>query len=70
MGIKLSRGSGQMGPAGRPQPALFIFKKKKERKSACSLRLWQRWEVRVGGGVLGQEAQMFPKPEDPSPPAW
>lgn len=29
MGIKLSQGSGQMGPARRPQPILFIKKKKK-----------------------------------------
>lgn len=30
MGIKLSWGSRQMGPARRPQPALFIKKKKKK----------------------------------------
>lgn len=29
MGIKLSWGSGQMGPARRPQPILFIEEKKK-----------------------------------------
>lgn len=31
MGIKLSWGSGQMGPARRPRPVLFIKKKKKKK---------------------------------------
>lgn len=71
MGIKLSWGSGQMGPAGSPQPILFIKKKKeKEEKrerekivlhllpAALGFARGGRYRVR-GGRRLG--AQMFSK---------
>lgn len=69
MGIKLSWGSRQMGPARRPQPVLFIKKKKKK-----IIRLLPAALPEVGsmgwGWALGQGAQMFSKPQDPNRPVW
>lgn len=65
MGIKLSWGSGQMGPARRPQPILFI-------KKIIIIRLLPAALQEVGGteggGALGHGAQMFSKPQDLSQP--